>query len=194
MIRKADFRFNRGSLALDFTATRGYRKGRAVERVPAPADLGRWFAAASLAERTATTLAEYRRAIALREAIYSLGSALLEARKPAASDVATINAAAAARRATQELDPKTLRIRQAARASVGTALARIAEDAIALFGGPDRARLRSCRHPSCGALMLNAQSGPERQWCSMATCGNRAKVAAYRQRQSAPASAKTAGD
>ncbi|MGP6192010.1 MAG: CGNR zinc finger domain-containing protein [Vulcanimicrobiaceae bacterium] len=183
MAARGDFRFNRGSLALDFTATLGYRQGEAVERIPTPADLDRWIAKASLADRTAATSTDYSSALALREAIYAIGTALLEARKPATSDVALINAAAAARRTTQELDPKTLRIRHASKAPVRAALAQIADDAIALYGGPDRDRLRTCKHPECGALMLNAARGPQRQWCSMETCGNRAKVAAYRKRR-----------
>ena len=169
------------------TATLGYRLGPVIERMPAPADLDRWIAAAALGERTEATSAEYRSAVELREAIYDIGNALLAGRKPSVADVGLVNAAAESRCATQQLDPQTLQIRHVSSASVRAALARVAEDAIALFGGSNRDRLRICKHPQCGALMLKAANGPDRQWCSMATCGNRAKVAAFRKRRSDPA-------
>jgi len=185
MSGKTDFRFNRGSLALNFVATLGHRKGQSVERIPRAADLDRWVAAASLGKQTAATIAEYRTAIVLREAIYAVGLAIVEGRRPARSDIELINAAAAARRPTTALDPETLEVQRISRTPVRAALAEIAEDAIALFGGVDRKRLLCCKHPECGALILNNARGRARQWCSMETCGNRAKVAAFRERQGA---------
>src|SRR5262249_16265477 len=55
------------------------------------------------------------------------------------------------------------------------ALARIAEDAILRFTA-DAKRLTRCKLPSCGALLLSSSRGERRRWCSMETCGNRAKV------------------
>jgi hypothetical protein len=44
-----------------------------------------------------------------------------------------------------------------------------------LLTGPSRAHVRTC--PSCGWLFLDPRG--RRRWCSMATCGNRAKVRAH---------------
>ncbi|MEU8224638.1 CGNR zinc finger domain-containing protein [Kribbella sp. NPDC048915] len=44
-----------------------------------------------------------------------------------------------------------------------------------LLTGAERAHIRSC--PSCGWLFLDPRG--RRRWCSMATCGNRAKVRAH---------------
>ncbi|MFF0264778.1 CGNR zinc finger domain-containing protein [Kribbella sp. NPDC004536] len=44
-----------------------------------------------------------------------------------------------------------------------------------LLTGPAREHVRTC--PSCGWLFLDPRG--RRRWCSMATCGNRAKVRAH---------------
>ncbi|WP_405061824.1 CGNR zinc finger domain-containing protein [Kribbella sp. NBC_01505] len=44
-----------------------------------------------------------------------------------------------------------------------------------LLTSPERAHVRTC--PGCGWLFLDARG--RRRWCSMATCGNRAKVRAH---------------
>ena len=44
-----------------------------------------------------------------------------------------------------------------------------------LLTGPSREYVRTC--PSCGWLFLDPRG--RRRWCSMATCGNRAKVRAH---------------
>jgi predicted RNA-binding Zn ribbon-like protein len=41
--------------------------------------------------------------------------------------------------------------------------------------GPSREHVHTC--PSCGWLFLDPRG--RRRWCSMATCGNRAKVRAH---------------
>jgi hypothetical protein len=46
-----------------------------------------------------------------------------------------------------------------------------------LLTGPSRAQVRVCAGESCGWLFLDPRG--RRRWCSMATCGNRAKVRAH---------------
>jgi CGNR zinc finger len=70
----------------------------------------------------------------------------------------------------------------AARSPVRAALSAVAEDAIEAFSG-ERRQLTRCDDPQCSALLLSRSRGPRRRWCSMETCGNRAKVAAYRARR-----------
>lgn len=68
------------------------------------------------------------------------------------------------------------------------ALSAIAEEAVLLFAGPDRAELRACRAPGCVLYFVRAH--PRREWCS-AACGNRARVARHYQRHH-PGSAERA--
>jgi predicted RNA-binding Zn ribbon-like protein len=58
----------------------------------------------------------------------------------------------------------------------------VAEDAARLLGTPDRARIRICHNPACRALFFDRSQAGHRRWCSMARCGNVAKVQRHRRR------------
>lgn len=57
----------------------------------------------------------------------------------------------------------------------------IAADAIRLFTSADPGRIRRCAS-GCVLYFLDTSKSGRRQWCSMAVCGNRAKVADFRRR------------
>ncbi|MET7418686.1 CGNR zinc finger domain-containing protein [Dactylosporangium sp. NPDC005555] len=59
------------------------------------------------------------------------------------------------------------------------AIAAIAEEAVALFAGPDRLLLRACHAPGC--VLYFIRNHPRRAWCSDG-CGNRARVARHYRR------------
>lgn len=44
-------------------------------------------------------------------------------------------------------------------------------------------RIRVCDAPECSTAFFDSTRSRTRRWCSMATCGNRAKVSEHRQRQ-----------
>lgn len=176
--------FHRGSLALDFVGTVGWRPSATPEeRLPDPPALRAWLVQAGLLPgRGAVDEALYDDAVALREAIARAGFAVAGGLLPAGSDVRTINDAAGwTRLGAPRLDPKELVERRASDAPARDALGRIAADAIHLLAA-ERARLTTCDLSECGALLLSRSRGETRRWCSMETCGNRAKVAAYRRR------------
>lgn len=65
---------------------------------------------------------------------------------------------------------------EAVMASVATSAAEILTD-------PNRfARVRSCAADGCGWMFLDDSRGGNRRWCSMRTCGNRAKAQSYYRR------------
>jgi predicted RNA-binding Zn ribbon-like protein len=181
---RAAFAFNRGSLALDFVGTVGWRRSdRPVERLVDPTDLSRWLTEAGLADATlaAPTQAEYAQARELREAIARAGMALAENAAPAADDIEQINRAASdIARGVPYLHE--LEERWWTDEPVRFALARVAVDAIHVFS-QQREQLTRCSLPDCGALLLSRARNEPRRWCSMETCGNRAKVAAFRARR-----------
>jgi predicted RNA-binding Zn ribbon-like protein len=47
----------------------------------------------------------------------------------------------------------------------------------------DFTNIRSCEGAACTLLFADHTRGHVRRWCSMAICGNRAKVAAHRRRR-----------
>ena len=62
-------------------------------------------------------------------------------------------------------------------------LATIAQEAIELIGGPDRARIKQCEGDGCALLFLDLSRPCRRRWCSMAGCGNRAKARQFRRKE-----------
>jgi predicted RNA-binding Zn ribbon-like protein len=65
------------------------------------------------------------------------------------------------------------------RVRVSQALSSIARDAVAILAAGD-GRIRRCA--GCGRVYRDDSRTGTRRWCSMLTCGNRAKVAAFRER------------
>jgi predicted RNA-binding Zn ribbon-like protein len=61
-------------------------------------------------------------------------------------------------------------------------LVAVAESAARLLTEGDAALLRKCGNPRCILYFYDTTKNHRRRWCSMAGCGNRAKVAAYYQR------------
>lgn len=62
------------------------------------------------------------------------------------------------------------------------ALAPIVDNAIRLVTSVDTSRLRRCQADACLRWFVDTSKGGRRAWCSMATCGNRAKATRYRAR------------
>ncbi len=64
------------------------------------------------------------------------------------------------------------------------ALAPLAEAAAKLLVGGDFHLIRRCESPACELWFYDRTKSHKRRWCSMETCGNRAKVTAFRKRDS----------
>jgi predicted RNA-binding Zn ribbon-like protein len=65
----------------------------------------------------------------------------------------------------------------------GAILALLAAMIAALVTEEDASLLRTCAGPACTLWFLDRTKAHRRLFCSTATCGNRAKVAAFRERQ-----------
>lgn len=151
--------------------------------MPAPEDLARWLAEAGLAAGTAPAAAEVAQAHALREAIWEAGNDVLAGAPIRRTALLTINRAALGLRlGAPQLSPAR-EARWETSAPLAVALGRVAGDAIELLARHAE-RLTRCALEGCGALLLSRSRSEPRRWCSMETCGNRAKVAAFRRRAS----------
>jgi predicted RNA-binding Zn ribbon-like protein len=62
-------------------------------------------------------------------------------------------------------------------------LAPLAESAADLIVNGDFSLIRHCESEQCVLWFYDRTKSHHRRWCSMATCGNRHKVAAFRQRK-----------
>lgn len=65
-------------------------------------------------------------------------------------------------------------------------LAAIARSAAEIITEGPPAPLRLCANPACRLIFYDTSRTGRRRWCSMATCGNRSKVAAFARRHSFP--------
>jgi predicted RNA-binding Zn ribbon-like protein len=121
-------------------------------------------------------------ALTLREAIYRTITARLEGRRPKPVDVDLLNERACQRRLTPRLH-RTGSVRREGTAA--QLLATLAADLLDLLAGPDIDNVKRCAHPGCTRLYVDSSRAKNRHWCGMNTCGNRAKVEAFRARRRA---------
>jgi predicted RNA-binding Zn ribbon-like protein len=173
------FKFRSGHRALDLTATVSGRKRNAPsDALRSAAELARWLRAAGLGE-TAPDESDLALARSLREAIYGLVLARVQGVSLNKSDRLMLNAIAAGHAPYLVLTDDGV---ATTFGSVRQLLTGLALEAVALIGSEKSSRLRQCEAESCAVLFLDESRTGERRWCSMANCGNRAKVRSYRQR------------
>ena len=174
--------------ALDLLNTVVLVDGALVDQLQTEGDVVRWLAAVGAGVETdAVTpknlVGEARR---LREILRSA----IECRKRGkAVDVAPLNEFLAQGESSLVLSAgprKKLTVER--RWAGGTAeqvLAPIAEAGAELLATGDFELVRRCESADCVLWFYDRTKSHRRRWCSMASCGNRHKVAAFRERQKA---------
>jgi len=165
----------RPDLCLDFANTR-YWRGQAAptETLNAPADLAAWAKTAK-----APSAREFDTALALRETIYRLFDSNAQGKPAAPRDLETLNRALAEAPGRTALKRGREGYDWAVDMKAGTALALLAPviwSAGDLLAGPRLDRVRRCANPECLFLFLDDSRAGKRRWCTMSTCGNRAKA------------------
>jgi predicted RNA-binding Zn ribbon-like protein len=187
------FDFSGGALCLDFANSWGDRGRPESDRLGDYAALLAFACEASLLDRRqAARLHRHAReapaeaarahaaARALREALYRLFSAQARGRRVDPADVAQVNDA------LREALPH-LRVSrrdggyawdwsEEGREPLVAPLRPIARSAAELLTSDDLARVRECDGSTCTWLFLDQSRNRSRRWCSMESCGNRAKA------------------
>jgi predicted RNA-binding Zn ribbon-like protein len=178
------FRFRGGHRSLDLTATlAGRRKATPRDLLAAPEDLCRWLRAAGFdVEDLEASEAELAVARRLREAVHAIASARIGGTVDPEEARAELNAIARAPAAAPQLDARGALAWHGGAAAL---TATVAREAVALLGGPQAPDIRRCEADGCAILFLDTSRSGDRRWCSMAACGNKAKVAEFRRRQRA---------
>ena len=182
------------ALCLAFVNTVAWRKAESPEdRLPSPVALLDWCVDTGLCEadyagelrrrwteRPSEALAVYRRAIALREAIYRILQSRIRSETLPDKELRVLNRMLAAAPRRVCLVPKENGFgwwagpRQTAPTDM---LAPIAWSAADLLTGPRVQRVRQCAdEKGCGWLFIDESRAGTRRWCSMGECGNRAKA------------------
>jgi predicted RNA-binding Zn ribbon-like protein len=189
----------REDACLDYANTRAWRGTAAPqEQLGALADVLDWIA--GIAGLSADALAALRAwadahpgeagrlfaaAIALRELVYRVFSAVASGTIVTEPDLAALN------RAVAEAPPRTRLGRLAGAAqlsgtygwqvehaalSAPALLAPILWSAADLLVQAPHRRIRQCANPECLWLFIDASKNGTRRWCDMTACGNRAKA------------------
>jgi len=159
---------------LDWLASTNAMPARAV------AELHKWFEA-----HPAHSATVFSDAIEIREALYRLLHRVASASGPASEDLRLLNRALsdAAPRAVIDHADRGLGWRIAAQPSAAGILAPVLWSAADILVGPDSARVRQCANERCLWLFLDDSKNGTRRWCSMQSCGNRAKAHRHYLRQ-----------
>jgi len=191
-----------GRLSLDFVNTADWHASdHPVEFLTSYSDLVAWSQHVGIltdhqaqrllkkaARRPGDASTVLERAIALREAIYRIFSAISRGRPPQAADLATFNVelseALAQSRIVSTAEGFTWDWADAEEA-LDWMLWPVAHDAAGLLTSEELDRVGQCADDRCGWLFLDTSRNRSRRWCSMEDCGNRAKARRHYKRKRA---------
>lgn len=177
-----------GRRCLDLTATLRKRFEGGVETLSDCSSLVAWLRRADLLTGECPCSKEdLHGARALREAVYSAVTALIHGEPVNMADIEFINQFAAHQDLAPQLtlgsNPSHMQSGWLGVPSVSSALATIARDAVILLSSGALGRVKECGNPKCSLLFQDDSQGRRRTWCSMERCGNRVKIAGYRNRR-----------
>lgn len=192
--RKKSWDFDAGLLPLDFANTAEWHaRPDPTENLNSYADLVAWsWKGGLLTEREARLLLEQaeRRpgesaaaldeAIRLREAIYRIFSALAAGSEAPVESMASFNAALAEALSRTRIEPSDEGFSWGwsdEQQSLDRMLWPILRSTAELLTSTDLKRIGECAGDrGCGYLFYDRSRNHSRRWCSMESCGNRAKV------------------
>jgi predicted RNA-binding Zn ribbon-like protein len=180
-------------LCLEFVNTRFWRgSDPATETLNAPEDVLTWCEAnrAHLPETVAKVAARWRaqpeeaqaalrRSVEIREAIHGAFVEVAAGRRPNAQVLAPLNQALAeapGRTALQPSDDGLAWTLPEMQTSVPALLASVLWSAGDLMMSGRLDRVRRCANDKCRWLFLDDSRSGTRRWCTMSSCGNRAKA------------------
>jgi predicted RNA-binding Zn ribbon-like protein len=149
-----------------------------------PRDLARWLSDHKLLQdQLELSEADVVHVAAVREALRDLLSAN-EGKKPNKSAVDTLARAARSAQLVVCFEPDgQARLRPAAR-GVDAALGELLAHAARSMLDGSWSRLKACHNDGCRWAFYDRSKNHSTSWCSMRTCGNRAKARRFRERHS----------
>jgi predicted RNA-binding Zn ribbon-like protein len=166
-------------LVIDFVNTAGFGPDR--EDLPTPAALAEWLSGHGLDPGARATKADWEEARGVREALRDLLSSHNEVETDVARATAVLDAAAQRSGLGIRFADGGARAEPSA-PGVRGAIGRILAEVSGGMADGSWERMKACRADDCRWAFLDTAKNRSRAWCSMQSCGNRAKVAAYRER------------
>lgn len=194
------FDFESGDLSLDFANTSNWHaSSNPTEYLNNYADLLAWGVQAGilssesanqlrrqLAAQPEKAASIHSKAIQLREAIYQVFSKRYAGKPVPEQDLALLNDYIREAMAHLQLEPKNGELHWdwvPEADGVEITLWTVARAAAELLTSDKAARVRECEDDrGCGYLFIDQSKNHSRRWCSMESCGNRAKARRHYQR------------
>ena len=188
----------RRELSLDFVNTVAWRGSTQEESLHTVADLLKWFVSAGIIvgpgapglqkffeAKPTLGAAIFTDAIAIRETLYRLLRSLAVGSSPGARDLDHFNAVLSEAPSRTLLDQvkASLGWRIEVNATAASLLTPVLWSAADILVGAPSVRLRQCANERCLWLFLDDSKNGSRRWCSMQSCGNRAKAHRHYLRQ-----------
>ena len=188
------FDFDSGDLSLDFANTKEWHASqKPKERLNNYADLIAWGEEAGLIsldegerlrqlalDQPQNAAAIYEQAIRVREAIYGIFSRRYDGEPIPVEMLALLNSVVRQAMSHLQLVPLGTRIAWDWAPEIGGAnliLWPVARSAAELLTSDRAERVRECEDDrGCGYLFIDQSKNRSRRWCSMDSCGNRAKA------------------
>lgn len=197
MAQKQNFLFLADHLCLDFVDTEFRRSGEHHDKLKTFDDLREWLRRAgllasieaiALVRRCHGQVAEtvLKGALGLRKAIRQAAQAVADREPLPAGAIRTLNTFLSRRAGYFQIERRSSQFERrfvSPLVEPMMLLAPIAESAADLLCNGDLTLVRRCADENCDLLFYDTTKNHRRRWCSMSSCGNRAKVAAHRARQ-----------
>lgn len=175
-------------LVQDFVNTADLENGR--DDLASPAALAQWLVDHDLLDAgQSVTPADLARAIELREGLRDALAANYDLAVDARA-VETINRTAASARLVVRIAPDGSSSLEPDTSGVEGALGRLLAIVYTAMADGSWGRLKICKRDSCRWAYYDLSKNRSGAWCSMSSCGNKEKAAAYRKRR---ATAERAG-
>ena len=171
-----------GSLALveTFLNTNDLENG--TDELSTPESLGAWLLAKGLPAPEAPTAHDVARVTAVREALRDLLEANhSEPRRPPATGL--LEEASAAGRLVTRFDPSGQGGLEATAGGLDGALGTLLARVYTAMADGTWARMKVCGRDRCRWAFYDHSKNRSGTWCSMASCGNKEKAAAFRRRK-----------
>jgi predicted RNA-binding Zn ribbon-like protein len=200
--QESDWDFESGKLPLDFSNTvEWHTSDHPGETLVSYADLVAWSEGAGLLteqevrdlladaeNHLAEASAALEKAIRLRDAIYRIFSAVARDKEPEGMDLAYLNKALTEVLVRMQVVPTSTGFEwgwAAYEGSFDRMLWPIVRSAANLLTSEELNRVGECADDrGCGYLFLDTSRNHNRRWCSMESCGNRAKARRHYKRLS----------
>ena len=179
---QSEYSFLGNNLAIDFTNTEHIAHGKVVETLKNLNDFYQWASEADLEAEKFSETDSISEVLKLRKSLKELFVSTVNGNSLPDKALKTVNHYLLNRSETQQIkkiDNKVFLEPKYKRLSLERLLGVIAHEAAQLLVSPQLHQLKHCSNTKCILLFLDTSKSKKRRWCSMDTCGNRAKAASH---------------